>query len=93
MFKRLGSWQYIGPASIVFAAFLWSLDALLRQSLYSLPSMVIVFSEHALGFLLTLPWFIRYWPKIKKLDQKTWISILWVAVFGGLSKNLCKWHY
>ena len=88
MLKRLSSWQYIGPVSIVFAAFLWSLDALLRQSLYSLPSMVIVFSEHALGFIITLPWLIRYWPKIKALDNRTWISIGWIAIFGGLLGTL-----
>jgi len=88
MLKRLTSWQYIGPVSIVFAAFLWSLDALLRQSLYSLPSMVIVFSEHALGFVITLPWLIKYWPRIKRLDNRTWMSIMWIAIFGGLLGTL-----
>ncbi|NQV14109.1 hypothetical protein HQ531_01530, partial [bacterium] len=62
MLKRFTSWQYAGPSAIVFAAFLWSLDALLRQSLYSLPSMFIVFSEHTLGLLITLPWLIKFWP-------------------------------
>jgi len=88
MVKRFTSWQYAGPVAIVFAAFLWSLDALLRQSLYSLPSMFIVFAEHALGVLLTLPWLIRFWPRIMKLDRKTWLSIFWIAVFGGLLGTL-----
>mgnify|MGYP002640267311 CR=1 FL=1 len=88
MLKRFTSWQYAGPVAIAFAAFLWSLDALMRQSLYSLPSMFIVFSEHALGLLITLPWLIKFWPRIKNLDRKTWISIFWVAVFGGLLGTL-----
>ncbi len=88
MLKRFASWSYAGPVAIVFAAFLWSIDALLRQSLYSLPSMFIVFSEHALGFLITLPWLIKFWPKIKTLNRKTWISIFWVALFGGLLGTL-----
>jgi len=88
MLKRFTSWQYAGPIAIVFAAFLWSLDALLRQSLYSLPSMFIVFAEHALGLLITLPWLIKFWPRIKNLSRKTWISIFWVAFFGGLLGTL-----
>lgn len=99
MLKRLVSWQYAGPIAVIFAAFLWSLDALLRQSLYSLPSMFIVFAEHALGLLITLPWLIKFWPRIRNLDRRTWISIFWVAVFGGLlgtlayTKALSYIHY
>ncbi len=88
MLKQFISWRYAGPVAIVFAAFLWSLDALLRQSLYSLPSMFIVFAEHALGFLVTLPWLIKYWPKVKSLSRKTWTSIFWIAFFGGLLGTL-----
>ncbi len=75
----------LGSLAIIFAAFLWSVDALMRRYLYELPSMVIVFSEHFLGFLVTLPWLIKYWDKVKVLDQKTWISIFWIAVFGGIA--------
>ncbi|MCF7807442.1 MAG: DMT family transporter [Candidatus Marinimicrobia bacterium] len=88
MLKRFTSWTFAGPVAIIFAAFLWSLDALMRQALYSLPSMVIVFSEHALGLLVTLPWLIKFWPKIKNLERRTWISIFWIALFGGLLGTL-----
>ena len=88
MFKRILSWPYIGPLAIIFAAFLWSIDALFRQSLYSLPSIFIVFSEHSLGLIITLPWLIKFWPKIKRLNRKTWMSIFWIAVFGGLLGTL-----
>jgi len=86
--KRFVLWPYSGPLAILFAAFLWSIDALLRQSLYSLPSMFIVFAEHALGLMVTLPWLIKFWPRIKTLDRKTWISIFWISVFGGLLGTL-----
>ena len=88
MFKRFFAWPYIGSLAIVFAAFLWSIDALFRQSLYSLPSMFIVFAEHSLGLLITLPWLIKFWPKIKTLNRRTWISIFWISVFGGLLGTL-----
>jgi len=61
---------------------------MLRQSLYSLPSIFIVFAEHALGLLLTLPWLIKFWPRIKTLNRRTWSSIFWVAFFGGLLGTL-----
>ena len=88
MIKRFLAWPYVGPLAIGFAAFLWSIDALLRQSLYSLPSMFIVFAEHALGLLITLPWLIKFWPKIKRLNRRTWISIFWISVFGGVLGTL-----
>jgi len=88
MLTKFTSWRYAGPVAIAFAAFLWSLDALLRQSLYSLPSIFIVFCEHALGLLVTLPWLIKFWPRIRTLSRRTWISIFWVAVFGGLLGTL-----
>lgn len=83
--KRSMNLPLLGSLAIIFAAFLWSVDALMRRYLYELPSMVIVFSEHFLGFLVTLPWLIKYWDKVKVLDQKTWISIFWIAVFGGIA--------
>lgn len=88
MLQRLASWQYAGAAAILVAAFLWSLDALLRQSLYSLPSMFIVFAEHGLGLLLTLPWLIKYWSKIQRLSRRTWSSLFWISIFGGLLGTL-----
>lgn len=88
MIKRLSSWTFVGPVAVILAAFLWSLDALFRRSLYALPSMYIVFAEHALGLLVTLPWLIKFWPRIKNLERRTWISIFWIAVFGGLLGTL-----
>lgn len=78
------NWKYLGPVAIMVAAILWSIDALLRQTLYSLPAMVIVFAEHSLGFLVTLPWLIRSWTKIKAQKRSFWLSIFWVSIFGGL---------
>ncbi len=83
--KRSYNLAVLGPLAILLAAFLWSLDALMRRFLYELPSMVIVFSEHFLGFLVTLPWLVSRWDRIKRLDQRTWLSIFWVALFGGIA--------
>ncbi len=82
------SWSRVGPFAIVLAALLWSVDALMRQNLYSLPSIVIVFSEHALGVLITLPWLIQNRRKIMSLSNRTWVAIFWVALFGGIMGTL-----
>lgn len=82
------NWGKVGPFAIILAALLWSVDALMRQNLYSLPSIVIVFGEHALGFLVTLPWLILNRKKIQSLSNKTWLSIFWIALFGGIMGTL-----
>ncbi len=45
----------LGPVLIVTAAVLWSLDGVLRRSLFVLPAVTIVFYEHAIGSLLLAP--------------------------------------
>lgn len=74
----------IGPIFIIIASLLWSLDGILRRSLYSLPPATIVFFEHALGLLIMTPFFIM--PAIKEmkhLSKKEWIAILVVSLFSG----------
>ena len=83
--KRSLNLPLLGALAIILAALLWSVDAMMRRYLYELPSMVIVFSEHFLGFLVTLPWLISQWDRVKRLDQKTWLAIFWVAIFGGIA--------
>ena len=73
------------PLFIIFAAFLWALDGIvLRPTLYVLPVSVVVFIEHALAFLLMLPFFIFEAKGLKKLKTADWGAFVWVAVFGGV---------
>ena len=65
------------PLFIIFAAFLWSLDGFLRQELYSLPSTVLVFWEHLLGFILLSPFIYLGFKEISKLDKKSWGAVFW----------------
>ena len=76
--------KYLPHLSIIFAALLWSMDAFLRQSLYSLSPLLIITIEHGVGTLLFLPIIIKYWSKIKTLKQAGWISILWISLLGGI---------
>lgn len=74
----------IGPVFIIIASLLWSLDGILRRSIYSLPPATIVFLEHVLGLLIMTPFFIMpALQEIKRLSKKEWIAILVVSLFSG----------
>ena len=76
--------KYIPPLAVITAAFLWSLDGLLRQQLYSVSSFLIITLEHALGAVLFLPFLIKGWQEIKTLNQRGWGSVLWISICGGI---------
>jgi len=74
---------HAGSLAVVLAALLWSLDGLLRRTLYTLPAPVIVFWEHLLGLAVLAPVLIYSWQKFKQLTKKQWASIAFVALLSG----------
>ena len=76
--------KYLPYLAIIFAALLWSADALLRQSLYTISPLLVITLEHGIGALIFLPILKKFWPEIKKLRQAGWISILWISLLGGI---------
>lgn len=72
-----------GPIFIIIAALLWSFDGILRISLYSLPSTIVVFYEHLLGFLILLPISIYKISELKSMSKKEWVAIIIVSIFSG----------
>lgn len=72
-----------GSVAVVVSALLWSVDGLLRRHLYTLPPSVIVFYEHAFGFLLLLPFIFYSWKAFKVLTRKQWIAIVGVSFLSG----------
>ncbi|MFA5318452.1 MAG: EamA family transporter [Patescibacteria group bacterium] len=80
---------YFGALAIMLAAFLWSLDGtFIRPNLYALPAALVVFLEHAMGFILLSPFIFLGWRRIKNLTPKDWTAVLWVSIFGGLLGTL-----
>src|SRR3989344_3583682 len=69
---------------IVLASVLWSLDGLLRRSLYTLPPTVVVFYEHLLGFVLLFPFLVKQLSLIKKLSKRNFLAFLWIALLSGV---------
>ncbi|MCL5675531.1 MAG: DMT family transporter [Patescibacteria group bacterium] len=80
MLKKI---KTFGPLFVIIAALLWSLDGVLRISLYALPPAVIVFYEHFLGALVLLFLIKKWWPDLKNMTKKEWIAIGIVALFSG----------
>lgn len=72
-----------GSVAVVVSALLWSVDGLLRRHLYTLPPSVIVFYEHAFGFLLLLPFIFYSWKAFKVLTRKQWVAIVGVSFLSG----------
>jgi drug/metabolite transporter (DMT)-like permease len=75
--------KMIGPVYIIIASLLWSLDGLLRRSLFVLPPAVIVFIEHLIGAVLLLPFARRQLREVKLLSRKEWTALAVVSLFSG----------
>ncbi|MBN2780335.1 MAG: DMT family transporter [Candidatus Marinimicrobia bacterium] len=79
----------IGAAAVAAAALLWSLDGIfIRPKFYHLPAALVVFLEHGLGFLVLLPFFIRGWKETRSMSRRTWGSLGWICLWGGLLGTL-----
>ncbi len=79
--------NYSGPIFIIIAALLWAFDGLIRQHLYTLPPITIIFFEHLIGFLLLLPF---AWKSVRNaiLTKREWTLVLVVAILSGLFGTL-----
>lgn len=76
-----------GPLLIVFAASLWALDGIIRRSLYSLPSITIVFYEHLFGAVILLPYLIFTFKK-EGITRKEFFLLLFISMFSGVLGTL-----
>ena len=76
--------KYLPYLSIITAAFLWSIDAYIRQSLFLLSPLLIITIEHGMGSIIFLPSIVKNWDKIITITKKGWLSILGVSFLGGV---------
>ena len=79
--------NYSGPIFIIIAALLWAFDGLIRQNLYVLPPITIIFFEHLIGLIILFPFVFKYLFK-SKLTSREWGLLLLVAVLSGLLGTL-----
>lgn len=79
--------SYAGPVFIIIAALLWAFDGLIRQHLYTLPPITIIFFEHLVGLIILTPFIFKYVLKTKLTKREWWLIIL-IAVLSGLLGTL-----
>lgn len=85
MDKNKKNWA---PLLVIFAAFLWSLDGLLRRSLYVLPPIIVVFYEHLIGFIILIPFLLKEIKEFKKMDKKSWGALFWISLLSSVLGTL-----
>lgn len=73
-----------GALAIVFAAILWSMDGLIRQGLYSVPSMLVVTIEHMLGALIFSPFIITGWRHVRTMRTRQWLLLIGICAVSGM---------
>ena len=78
---------YTGAVFILIAATLWAFDGLIRQHLYTLPPITIIFFEHLIGLIILSPFVFKYLFRTK-LTLRDWWLIILVSVLSGLFGTL-----
>jgi len=76
--------NYSGPIFIITAALLWALDGLIRQRLYTLPPITIIFFEHLIGLVILFPFVAKLVFKQKFAKREFWLLVLISALSGLL---------
>src|SRR3989339_855422 len=79
--------NYSGPVFIIVAAFLWAFDGLIRQHLYSLPPITIIFFEHLFGLIILSPFIFKYVLKTR-FTKKEFFLIVLISILSGLLGTL-----
>ncbi len=78
---------YSGPLFIIIAAALWAFDGLIRQHLYTLPPLTIIFFEHLVGLIILTPFVLRHVLTTKLTHREWWLVVL-VAILSGFLGTL-----
>ncbi|MBI2627655.1 DMT family transporter [Candidatus Nomurabacteria bacterium] len=79
--------DYTGPIFILIAATLWAFDGLIRQHLYSLPPITIIFFEHLFGLIILSPFVYKYFSQTK-LSKRDWWLVILISILSGLFGTL-----
>ncbi len=79
--------DYTGPILIIIAALLWAFDGLIRQHLYSLSPITIIFFEHLIGLIILSPFVFKYVFKTHLLKREWWLIVL-ISILSGLLGTL-----
>lgn len=79
-----------GPWLVVLGASMWGLETFWRLRLSkSFASDVLVFHEHWIGLLLTLPLLSFGWRQLPHVSRRAWTSMITSGVLGSAVGTIC----
>lgn len=86
-----------GPLLVLIAAMLWATDAPFRSQLtQDLPSLFIVFGEHAVAMLVAIPMLFVFRHELKRFTIREWGAILAIGIGGSALASVAftqAFHY
>lgn len=78
-----------GIALVALAAALWGTDALFRRGLaLELPAATVVFFEHLVLVLMTLPWLVRSRGKVARLGLGDWVALVMIGAGASATATI-----
>jgi drug/metabolite transporter (DMT)-like permease len=78
-----------GIGLVALAAALWGTDALFRRGLaLELPAATVVFFEHIVLVLLTVPWLIRSGGKVARLGLGDWVALVLIGAGASATATI-----
>jgi drug/metabolite transporter (DMT)-like permease len=79
-----------GPALVISGASMWGLETYWRIPLgRKLDADILVFHEHWLGLILTLPFLVRGAGKLRSVSSKAIVSMVGSGVLGSALGTVC----
>lgn len=74
---------------MALAAALWGTDALFRRGLaLELPAATVVFFEHIVLVLVTLPWLVRSRGKVARLGLGDWVALVMIGAGASAAATI-----
>ncbi len=74
--------------AIISATAIRASDIIFRQTLFSLPSIVIVFLEHGVGLIVLSLLYHKYIKDLRHLTRTQIWAMIWTGVFAGMLATL-----
>jgi drug/metabolite transporter (DMT)-like permease len=82
--------ELLGPSLVILGASMWGLETLWRVRLNAkFDADILVFHEHWLGLLLTLPFLVRGAGALRGVSRKAIVSMVASGVLGSALGTVC----
>ncbi len=82
--------ELAGPSLVIAGASMWGLETLWRVRLSAtFDADILVFHEHWMGLLLTLPFLIRGASALRRVSRKALVSMVLSGVLGSALGTVC----